>query len=78
MKVLELMKALGGEVLANKARATVGGKVVIIGRMIDGEWQITDEGSALAAEANKAVKVEEPVAEKPVKRTSKTNTRKAD
>ncbi len=52
MSVLQLMKKLGGEVLANKVRANVNGKVVIIGRLINGEWEPTAEGAALEAELN--------------------------
>lgn len=75
MNTLELMEALGGEVLANKARATVDGKIVILGRMIDGAWEITEEGFKLAEKLNSAPKVEEA---KPVKRASKTKARKPE
>lgn len=65
MNVLRLMKKLDGEVLANKARANVNGKVVIIGRLINGEWEPTAEGAALEAELNA-----KPPAKAPAKQTA--------
>lgn len=52
MDTMKLMDALGGHVLANKARATVDGKVVIIGRLYGDKWVTTDAGAKLAAELN--------------------------
>lgn len=77
MNTLELMKALGGEVLANKARATVDGKVVILGRMIDNKWVITDEGAELAKKVNAATKPAQKAEAPAVKPASKTKARKA-
>jgi hypothetical protein len=73
MNVLALLDRLGGEILSNKARATVGGKIVILARMNGDDWVYTDEGQELAnahsnaaaeeAKPKRAKKVAEPVAE---------------
>ena len=52
MDVLDLMRRLNGEVLANKARAKYKDKIVILGRMNGNEWEATDQGRAIAAELN--------------------------
>lgn len=52
MKVLELMKALKGEILANKARTVVDGKPVILGRLHGKEWVMTPEGEKLGKALN--------------------------
>jgi len=63
MNVLDLLARLGGEILSNKARAVVDGKVVILARMSGNDWVYTDEGQALAnAHSNAAA---EEVAAKP-------------
>jgi len=48
MTVLELMDRLGGEVLSVRVRATIDGKIVVIGRYEGAELVFTDEGKALA------------------------------
>jgi hypothetical protein len=69
MNVIDLMARLNGEVLSNKARATVDGKVVILARMNGTEWEYTPEGQELAnAHSNQAVVEAE---------TKATRTRKA-
>jgi hypothetical protein len=68
MNVLDLLDRLGGEILSNKARAVVDGKIVILARMNGNDWVYTDEGQALANEHSNAA-VEE-TAVKP-KRTKK-------
>jgi hypothetical protein len=50
MNALELMERLGGEVLSNKIRATVGGEIVVLARMEGTEWVFTDKGQELANE----------------------------
>lgn len=52
MNVLDLLKELNGEILANKARVVVDGKIIIIGRLNDQTWEPTTEGEKLAAEVN--------------------------
>ena len=48
MTVLELMSRLGGEVLSARVRATIDGKIVVIGRYEGAELVFTPEGKALA------------------------------
>lgn len=79
INVLELMKQLNGEILANKARVTYDGKVEIIGRLMGTEWEITERGTKISHEWNtkqaEAVKAEpkaEPVKKKPATRTRKS------
>jgi len=56
MNVLDLLARLGGEILSNKARAVVDGKIVILARMNGNDWEYTPEGQALAdAHSNAAV-----------------------
>lgn len=56
MNALELMSRLNGEVLSNKVRAVVDGKVVVLARMNGAEWEYTPEGQELAnAHSNQAV-----------------------
>lgn len=61
MNVLDLLARLGGEILSNKARAVVDGKIVILARMNGNDWVYTDEGQALANEHSNAA-VEETAA----------------
>jgi hypothetical protein len=61
MNVLDLLARLGGEILSNKARAVVDGKIVILARMNGNDWVYTDEGQALANEHSNAA-VEEAAA----------------
>jgi len=48
MDILELLSRLGGEVLANKARATIDGEIVILARLNGQEWEFTEKGQELA------------------------------
>jgi hypothetical protein len=50
MNVLDLIARLGGEILSNKARATVDGKIVILARLTGEDWIYTGEGQELANE----------------------------
>ncbi len=75
MNIHDLLTRLGGEILSNKARAVVDGKIVILARMNGNDWVYTDEGQALAnahsnaaaeetaAKPKRAKKAPEPVAE---------------
>ena len=75
MNVLDLLARLGGEILSNKARAVVDGKIVILARMNGNDWEYTPEGQELAnahsnavveetaAKPKRAKKAPEPVAE---------------
>ena len=48
MNVIDLLTRLNGEVLSNKARAVVDGKIVILARMNGADWEYTPEGQELA------------------------------
>jgi len=74
MNVLELMKQLNGEILANKARVTYDGKVEIIGRLMGTEWEITERGMKISHEYNVKKANEAPKKEKKDAPT-KTSTR---
>lgn len=50
MNALDLMARLGGEILNNKVRAYIDGEIVIIARLVDQEWILTDRGILLANE----------------------------
>jgi hypothetical protein len=71
MNVIDLLARLNGEVLSNKARAVVDGKVVILARLNGNEWVYTDEGQTLAnAHSNQAAAETEAAAK--TTRTRKT------
>ena len=56
MNVIDLLARLNGEILSNKARAMVDGKIVILARMNGADWEYTPEGQELAnAHSNEAV-----------------------
>jgi len=73
MNIHDLLTRLGGEILSNKARAVVDGKIVILARMNGNDWVYTDEGQTLAnahsnavaeeAKPKRAKKAAEPVVE---------------
>jgi hypothetical protein len=48
MNVIDLLARLNGEILSNKARAVVDGKIVILARMEGVDWVYTIEGQDLA------------------------------
>ena len=58
MNVIDLLVRLDGEILANKARATIDGKIVVLARLSGEDWVYTDEGQALANEHSNAVVAE--------------------
>lgn len=65
MNVLDLLTRLNGEVLSNKARAVVDGKIVILARLTGEDWTYTDEGQELANKHSNEVVTE--AASKPAK-----------
>ena len=77
MKPLELMKRLGGEALANKLRAKIDGKIVILARLEGENYVLTDAGFNIAAELNAKTPAPEPVEEAPKKKTV-TRSRKTE
>ena len=48
MNALDLMARLGGETLNNKVRAIIDGEIVILARMEDQDWVLTERGQELA------------------------------
>ena len=50
MTALELMERLGGEVLNNKIRVYIEGEIVIVARLDDQDWVLTDRGILLTNE----------------------------
>jgi hypothetical protein len=58
MNALDLMARLGGEILNNKIRVYVEGEIVIIARLEDQDWILTDRGVLLANEHSNLAAVE--------------------
>jgi hypothetical protein len=58
MTIQELMDRVGGQILANKARATVGGQSVVIGVFEGTELVFTEAGKALADREDNTIDVE--------------------
>lgn len=58
MNVIDLLTRLNGEVLSNKARAVVNGKIVILARMNGADWEYTPEGQELANQHSNEVAAE--------------------
>ena len=59
MNVLTFLAAMRGEILANKARVTRDGKVVIIARQIDNVWEPTEAGTKMEEEYNRTMSEKE-------------------
>ena len=57
MNIHELMARVDGQILANKARATVGGQSIVIGVFEDNELVFTEAGKALADREDNTVDV---------------------
>jgi hypothetical protein len=58
MNVIDLLTRLNGEVLSNKARAVIDGKIVILARMNGADWEYTPEGQELANQHSNEVAAE--------------------
>ena len=67
MNALELMERIGGEVLGHKIRAVINGEIVVIARMEDTNWALTEQGQELANQHSNEVAAEgkAPRARKP-------------
>ena len=75
MTVFDLMERLGGEIVMNRVRAVIDGKVVVVATLNGEEWEYTEAGQALynehsnaaaeeaASKATNARKKETPVVE---------------
>ena len=59
MNIQELMARVGGQILANKARANVGGQSVVIGVFEDNELVFTEAGKALADREDNVIDVQD-------------------
>lgn len=70
MNALDLMARLGGEILNNKIRVYIEGEIIIIARLEDQDWVLTDRGILLANEHSNLA-VEEAA-------TAPTKTRKKE
>ena len=70
MNIQELMDRVGGQILANKARATVGGQSIVIGVFKDNELVFTEAGKALADREDNTIDVA-PKQEAPKARKTK-------
>ena len=55
MTVFDLMERLGGEILMNRIRAMIDGKIVIVAVLNDQEWEYTEAGQALYNEHSNLV-----------------------
>jgi hypothetical protein len=58
MTIQELLDRVGGQILANKARATVGGQSVVIGVFEGTELVFTEAGKALADREDNTIDVQ--------------------
>ena len=58
MNALELMERIGGEVLGHKIRAVINGEIVVIARMEDTDWALTEQGQTLANQHSNEVAAE--------------------
>lgn len=75
MNPRELIDHLGGEIVANKGRAVVDGKVEIVARFLGNELVFTERGIQIATQENKKADVKavaKAVAKKPATKTRKT------
>jgi hypothetical protein len=70
MNIIDLLARLGGEILSNKARAVVDGKIIILARLNGNDWVYTDEGQALANAQSNAVAEETVVKPKRAKKAT--------
>jgi hypothetical protein len=75
MNVYDLVDKLGGEIVANRARAVVDGAVVVIGELKEKGLELTEEGVKLAEKhAAKAA----PAKTAPAKAAPKKRARNTD
>ena len=71
MNALDLMARLGGEVLNNKIRVYIEGEIIIIARLEDQDWILTERGILLANEHSNLAAAE---AAAPATKTRKKET----
>ena len=71
MTVFELMERLGGEIVMNRVRVMIDGKIVVVAILNEQEWEYTEDGQALYNEHSNLV-VEEASAATPKARKKAT------
>ena len=72
MNALDLMARLGGEILGHKIRATIDGEIVVLAKLNDQSWDLTEKGQVLLNEhSNLAAKEAAVVAEATAVKTRK-------
>ena len=72
MNALDLMARLGGEILGHKIRATIDGEIVVLAKLNDQDWDLTEKGQVLLNEhSNLAVQEAAVVAEATAVKTRK-------
>jgi hypothetical protein len=69
MTVFDLMERLGGEILMNRIRVMIDGKIVTVAVLNDQEWEYTEAGQALYNEHSNLA-----VAEAATTKTRKSKT----
>lgn len=55
MTVFDLMERLDGEIVMNRVRAVIDGKIVVVATLNDQEWEYTEAGQALYNEHSNLV-----------------------
>jgi hypothetical protein len=75
MNVFDLMERLNGEILANKVRAIIDSKIVILAELADNEWVPTERGQELL-NLHSNIVADELVAEVPAKVPAEVKTSK--
>jgi hypothetical protein len=72
MNVLDLTTRLGGEILGHKIRATIDGEIVVLAKLNDQDWGLTEKGQVLFNEhSNLAAQEAAAVAEAAAVKTRK-------
>jgi hypothetical protein len=71
MTVLELMERLNGEILANKVRAKIDSKIVILAYLEDQDWIPTEHGTLLLNEHSNLAVAEAEAEAEPKRRKTK-------
>ena len=70
MTVFDLMERLGGEIVMNRVRAMIDGKIVVVAILNGTEWEYTAEGQTLYNEHSNLVVEEAKPAKTPKKKSA--------
>ena len=76
MGIDELTMQLGGELVANVARVQRDGRWIVLGSMVNNQWQVTEIGQKLLASVQAPPPPVEPIEVVPVAPTRRGRTRK--